>query len=177
MKPIFWPVARDGVIGRGPVGLEIRCRNELAIVLLDHPLGGDAGQEGVLAQHVLGAHGHQLDEAQQQAFFIGVLDQRHELAFRLVFHQHAVQMDGAKPGGDGRVNAFQNLWQQVAPCRLLVDRLIEESREIFAHFTPALTSRAAMVSPCSSLLRSVPFGGNAHTAQCPGCGRSARRNQ
>lgn len=98
----------DEMVGGGAVGLEIGQGSKRAGGLLDELLGDADGEEIVLAQDVLGADGHELDEAEECVFFAGEIDEGGEFVLGLAFHEDAVELDGLEAGGDGGVDTFED---------------------------------------------------------------------
>ncbi len=115
----------DAVIDGGAVGAEVGGFDERAGGLLDEFFGGGDGEEGVLAEHVLGADGHELDEAEEGVFAAGVVHEGGELALGLAFDEDAVELDGFEAGGDGGVDAFEDAGEEVAAGGALIDGTVQ----------------------------------------------------
>lgn len=90
------------------IGLELGAGNERAEGLLDEFAGRSCAEEIGITQNIGGADRHELDEAQQHTLLPSEFDQEQELRLGLVFHEHAVELNGAESGFDSGIDSLKH---------------------------------------------------------------------
>lgn len=83
------------------------------------------GKEVFIPQHIIRAHRHELDEAEQRAFAVCVLNQGGDLTLSLVFHQHAVETDGVDACGECCIHTLKHARQEITIRGTLVGGLVK----------------------------------------------------